>query len=140
MLISPDDIDDRTVPVPARHVALVEVDDGGVLIDEKAGRGYALNSTAALLWTLFDSTSPLGDLIDDLSAAFGVTRTEVADSVHGIVRFLGELGLFVNVTRNIASLPVDIEYVDSDECREPTAPAVVVPSFDARYLVAPGNA
>lgn len=139
MLISPEDIDDHTVPVPTSHAALVEIDDGGLLVDEEAGRGYALNATATLLWKLFDSVSPLGDLVEDVSAVFGVPREEVADSVRGLVRFFGEVGLFDNVTRNIASVPIDLEYVDLDECGEPVPPGPR-PSFDARYLEAPPNA
>jgi hypothetical protein len=140
VLISPDDVDERTVPFPAPHVALVEIDGGGVLVDEEAGRGYALNATASLLWTLLDSVSPLGDLIDDVSAAFDAPRQDIADSLHGMVRFLGELGLFENVTRHISSVPIDIEYVDVDECGEPISPGAAAPSFDTRYLVAPPNA
>ncbi len=140
MLISPEEVDDRTVPLPAPHVALVDVDDGGVLVDEEAGRGYALNATASLVWKLFDSASPLGDLIEDVSAAFGAPLEEVADSVHGLVRFFGELGLFENVIRNIASVPIDIEYVDVDECGEPIPPGADAPSFDGRYLPARPNA
>jgi Coenzyme PQQ synthesis protein D (PqqD) len=141
VLIRPDDIDDRTVPVPAPHVAIVEIDEGGLLIDEEAGRGYALNATASLLWTLFDSVSPLGDVIDDVSAAFGAPRRDVAGNVHGLVRSFGELGLLANVTRNIASVPIDIEYVDLDECGEPVPPGPPdASSFDARYLPAPPNA
>jgi hypothetical protein len=122
-------------------VALIEVDDGGVLVDEEAGRGYALNATGSLLWTLFDSVSPLGDLIDDVSATFTAPRQDIADSVLGLVRFFGELGLFDNVTRNIASVPIDIEYVDVDDCGEPIPPgAAQGPSFDDRYLEAPPNA
>src|SRR2546423_6151868 len=141
MLISPDDVADRPVPLPASQVAFVEVDDGGVLVDEEAGRGYAVNATASLLWTLFDSVSPLGEVIDDVSAAFGEPRPDIADSVHGLVRFFGELGLFENVTRNLASVPIDIEYVDLDECGEPIPPgASDGPSFDARYLATLPNA
>jgi coenzyme PQQ synthesis protein D (PqqD) len=141
VLISPDDVDDRTVPVPAAHVALVEIDDGGVLVDEEAGRGYAVNATAALLWKLFDSVSPLGELIDDVSAAFGEPRSDIAASVHGVVRFLGELGLFENVTRSLASVPIDIEYVDVDDCGQPVPSAAADrTAFDARYLAAPANA
>lgn len=139
MLIRPDDVDDRTVPIPAAHIGIVEIDDGALLVDEEAGRGYAVNATAALLWRLLDSRSPLGDVIDDVSAAFGVSRQEVADSCHGLVRVLGELGLFENLARSFASLPVDIEYVDVDECGEPIRP-VDERSFDSRYLLAPPNA
>ncbi|MDQ1565413.1 MAG: hypothetical protein QOF96_293 [Actinomycetota bacterium] len=140
MVIRFDDIDDRTVPIPAAHVAIVEIDDGGLLVDEEAGRGYALNATASLLWRLLDSRSPLGDLIDDVSAAFGVPRTDLADSCLGLVRAFGELGLLENVTRSLASLPIDIDYVDLDECGEPVRPPTDGPSFDSRYLAAPPNA
>jgi hypothetical protein len=112
-----------------------------VVVDEEAGRGYALNATASLVWKLLDSVSPLGDLIDDVSAAFAAPRADVAGSVHGLVRFFGELGLFDNVTRNISSVPIDIEFVDVDECGEPIPPAAADgPSFDSRYLAAPPNA
>jgi hypothetical protein len=141
VLISPDEVDDRTVPLPAPHIAFVEVEDRGVVVDEEAGRGYALNATASLVWKLLDSVSPLGDLIDDVSAAFAAPRADVAGSVHGLVRFFGELGLFDNVTRNISSVPIDIEFVDVDECGEPIPPAAADgPSFDSRYLAAPPNA
>jgi coenzyme PQQ synthesis protein D (PqqD) len=141
MLIHPDDIDDRTVPLPARYVALVEIDDGGLLVDEEAGRGYPLNATALLLWKLFDSVSPLGDLIDNVSAAFEEPREEIAGSVHELVRTFGLLGLLENVARHIASVPIDVHYVEVDECGEPIPPgAAAGPSFDARYLAAPPNA
>jgi hypothetical protein len=44
-----------------------------------------------------------------------------------------------NVRRNLASLPMDIEYIDVDECGE-VVPPEVLPSFDARYVAAPPNA
>ncbi len=139
MFIGPDDVDDGTVPVPAAHAALVEIDDGGLLVDEESGRGYALNATASLLWKLFDSVSPLGDLIDDVCAVFGAPREEVTFSVHGLVRFFGDVGLLKNVTRSLSSLPIDIEYIDVDECGEPIPPGPR-PSFDDRYVDAPPNA
>lgn len=140
MLISPDDVDDRTIPLPVPHAAMIEIDDGGLLVDEEAGRGYALNATATRIWKLFDLKCPVGDLIDDVSAAYGVPRPEVADSVRGLVRTFGEYGLFENVARNIASIPIDVEYVDVDECGEVIQPAADGPSFDTRYLAAPPNA
>ena len=134
----PGEIDDHTIPRPVSHAGLVEIDDGGVLVDEEAGRGYALNATASVLWSLFDSRSSLGELADDVSNMFGVPRQEVADSCHGLVRVLGELGLFENVARSFASLPIDITY--ADDCGEPNPPLSDAPAFDSRYLVAPPNA
>ncbi len=141
MLIHPDDIDARTVPLPAAHVALVQVDDGGVLVDEEAGRGLALNATASLLWSLLDSVSPIGDLVDDVSDVFGTPREEVEDSIVELVRFFGEFGLFTNVARDSAAVPIDIEYVDVDECGESIPPSAAAgPTIDDRYLAAPPNA
>jgi coenzyme PQQ synthesis protein D (PqqD) len=139
VLIHPEDIDDRTVPVPATHVAFVPVDDGGVIVDEAAGRGYAVNASASLLWTLLDAVSPLGAVVDDVSDVFGAPREEVQDRVHATVRFFAELGLFNNVTRRIESVPIDVEYVDLDECGEPVPPGPA-PTFDERYVKSPPNA
>jgi hypothetical protein len=139
VVIHPDEIDDRTVPIPAPHMTLVEIDDGGLLVDEEAGEGFALNATASLTWKLLDSVSPIGHLIDDLAATFGVARDEVADSVQGLVRFFGEFGMLDNVARSFSSLPMDIEYVDVDECGE-VIPPETLPVFDARYVTAPPNA
>ena len=141
MLIDPDEIDERTVPVPAPHVALVDIDDAGLLVDEEAGRGYPVNVTAALLWKLLDGVSPLGDLIDDMTAAFGAPRSAVADGVHDSVRTFGELGLLENVSRTFTSLPIDVEYADPDECDEPIAPGYPAEQiFDDRYLTVQPNA
>jgi hypothetical protein len=139
VVIRPEEIDDSTVPVPAAHVAFVPVDDGGVVVDEAAGRAYALNASASLLWTLFDSVSPLGELVADVSDVFGAPTEEVGDRVHALVRFFAEVGLFTNMTRRIESVPIDVEYVDVDECGEPIPPGPT-PTFDARYLKAPLNA
>ena len=139
MIIRPDDIDERTVPLPASHVAIVEVADGGVLVDEEAGRGYPVNSTASLIWKLLDSVSPIGEIIDDVSSTFGTARSDVAANVVSLARTFGELGLFDNVSRNPASIPIDIEYVDLDACGEPVQAGATEPP-DERYLAAPANA
>jgi hypothetical protein len=142
MIIRPDDIDDRTVPLPASHVAIVDVDDdGGVLVDEEAGRGYPVNATASLIWKVLDSVSPIGEIIDDVSSTFGAPPSDVAASVHGLVRTFGQLGLLDNVSRDPASIPIDIEYVDLDACGEPVPPgANDGVASDERYLTAPPNA
>ncbi len=140
MIIGPDEIDDLTVPIPAPHVALLEMEEGGLLVDEEAGRAYPVNATASLVWKLLNSGSPIGDLIDEVSDTFGESRSEIAAAVHGLMRTFGELGLFENVLRSFASLPVDIEYVDLDECGEPVQPDGAERFFDERYLTAPPNA
>lgn len=141
MVIRPEELDEWTVLVPAPHVAIVEIDDGGLLVDEEAGRGYPVNATAALLWKLLDSVTPIGALIDDVSAAFDTSRPAVAESVYGLAQTFGHLGLFENVSRTFTSLPVDIHYADPNRCDEPApagSPGQV--RFDGRYLPVPPNA
>lgn len=140
MSIAAGDVDETTVVAPAPQVGTVAVGDRVVLVDEEAGRGWALNPMGALIWRLFDGESPLGDLVDDLSDVLGAPRDEVAASVTGLASFLGEGGMLDGVRRSLASVPVDIEYVDVDDCGEViTAAAVPVLSFDHRYLAAPPN-
>jgi len=140
--IAPEEVGDATVVVPSRHVGTVAVDDRVVLVDEEAGRGYALNPSASLIWRLFDGESAIGELVDDISEILGVPHDEVHGSVTGLASFLGELGLLEGVRRSVASLPIDIEYVDLDDCGEVvTVPAAAqeMPTFDSRYLAAPPN-
>lgn len=137
MHIVPGDLDGSSIVVPGDHVGIVDVDDRALLVDEFAGRGYALNPTGALVWRLLDGTSALGELIDDIVDAFGASRGEIERSVIGIVGTFGELGLLDNVVRRLESVPIDIEYVDAD-CAQPAGPAPE-PTFDSRYLAAPPN-
>lgn len=139
--ITVNEIGESTVVVPGRHVGVVEVEDCLLLIDEGAGRGYPLNLTGSLVWQLLGSPAPLGELIEDLSAAYGAARPHVAHDVLGLVRNLGSLGLLEGVFRSLESVPIDLEFVD-DECSEPDADGgrPDCPDFDARYLAAPPNA
>jgi hypothetical protein len=140
VVIGSEEIGEGTVPVPASHVALVEIDDDGLLVDEEAGRAYPVNATAALLWKLLDSVSPVGDLIDDISAVYGAPRSAVAESVHDLLRTFGELGLLRNVGRSFSSVPIDVIYAD-DPCLEPLPPGPPSePPLDDRYLPVPPNA
>lgn len=143
MFISAAEIDEATVVVPGSHVGVVEVEDRILLVDESAGRGHALNPTATLVWRLLGSPAPLGELIEELSGAFGVPRREVGHSVIGLVRNLGALGLLDGVFRSLESVPIDLEFVDPVDCEEPQPAGgggLAASEFDARYLAAPPNA
>lgn len=140
--ITVNEIGEATVVMPGSHVGVVEVEDCLLLIDEGAGRGYPLNLTGSLVWQLLGSPAPLGELIEDLSAAYGAERPDVAHDVIGLVRNFGSLGLLEGVFRSLESVPIDIEFVDDDECNEPDAAGGRRDDagFDARYLAAPPNA
>lgn len=45
------------------------------------------------MWSCFDGSARLDDLIDDLSVAFGVERDVVSDDVLAFTRRVGRLGL-----------------------------------------------
>lgn len=137
MLIAPEHVDDDTVVVRSSHAGLVDVDDRGIVVDEEAGRAYALNPTATLVWRLLDGASPVGALIEDLSDAFAAPRAEVADGVLGLVRYFGLLGLLDNVARHLSTVPIDVEYVgDGRDCGPGESDP---PTFDDRYLAVPPN-
>ncbi|MGH9178397.1 MAG: PqqD family protein [Acidimicrobiales bacterium] len=142
MAITVHEIGEATVVVPGDHVGVVEVEDCLLLVDEGAGRGYPLNITGSLVWQLLGSSAPLGELIEDLSAVFGAPRPDVAHDVIGLVRTFGSLGLLDGVFRSLESVPIDIEFVDADDCDAPDAPDARLdgPGLDTRYLAAPPNA
>jgi hypothetical protein len=70
-------IDPATVLGPAAGVAWVAVGDEIVVYRVADAASLVLNSTAGLLWQCLDRTSRLGDILDDLAAAFGTDPAEV---------------------------------------------------------------
>ena len=62
---------------PADGVAWVAIGDEIVVYRVAPPDSYVLNPIAGLLWQCLDGTSPLTDILDDLSAAFEADRAEV---------------------------------------------------------------
>lgn len=135
-LILPEQIDTRSTLRPGQHVGEAEVDDGLVLVDELAARALALNPSAALIWRCLDGVAPLGEIIEDLSEAFGVDTEVVGHDVVATVQDLGAFGLLEGVAIRPELLPVEIQYVGDADCTEP-ADATGTPALGERYLAVP---
>ena len=93
-----DAIDEAYAPARGEHVHTVVLDGEGVLLDEDENRLHLLNATATLLWQLYDGTTTLGDLADDLSAEIGGDRATILADLVTISRHLGSEGLLEGVT------------------------------------------
>ncbi len=70
---------------PAAGVASVAIGDEVVVHRVAPPDSFVLNTTAGLLWQCLDGKSSLGDILDDLAAAFGADRVEVEKGCVPIV-------------------------------------------------------
>jgi hypothetical protein len=81
--------------VPSRRADVVELDmeDGLVLFDPRTSLVHHLNSTARVVWRLFDGTASIGILSDDVADELGLDRFEVERQVTTLVAQLEEMHL-----------------------------------------------
>lgn len=74
-------------------MAAVGVDTQVVLLDDATGVLHRLEPLGAIVWSCFDGSGTLDEIIDDLSVEFGAERAQVSTDVLSLVGELGELGL-----------------------------------------------
>lgn len=81
--------------LPSRRADVVELDmeDGLVLFDPTTSLVHHLNSTARVVWRLFDGTASIGSLSDDVAGELGLDRFEVERQVATLVSQLDALHL-----------------------------------------------
>jgi hypothetical protein len=95
-------IDEQFVPRPNRTVSSVALDGELVLAAARPGlSGYDahwLDRIASVVWSSFDSVTPLASIIDDCTDVFGADRDAVRDDVLALARTLGRAGLLDGVT------------------------------------------
>jgi hypothetical protein len=77
--------DERAVPRCPPTVASAELDGELVLYDEDRRRLIVLNETAALVWSSCDGTRTVGEMIDEIAAAYTMERENVAEDVTGLI-------------------------------------------------------
>ncbi|MFN8024862.1 MAG: PqqD family protein [Acidimicrobiia bacterium] len=90
-----------------RHSALsrsdavhtVVLDGEGVLLDEHENRLHLLNSSATLLWQLYDGATTLDDLAADISATLHADHEAVVADLVAMSRHLAEEGLLAGFVR-----------------------------------------
>ena len=75
--------------IPLEHVVFTEFEGGeGVLVDLNTQRYYQLNETAMLVWRCLEKGKPLSEVVEEMSAAYEVTREHAAQSVERLLRHL----------------------------------------------------
>lgn len=78
-----------------RHVSVSDVEDGMVLLDERKGRYFKLNSSGAMiLRALLDGSSP-ADVTRSLVERYEVSEERAAADVDALIAALADRGLVV---------------------------------------------
>lgn len=97
MIVESAAIDSSFVPRPCSEVTTVELDGEAVLYDERTHTAHVLNGTAAVLWSCFDGSASLAEIIGDVADVYGAPAAMVEEDVVGLARRLGSQGLLDGV-------------------------------------------
>ena len=108
--ITANEIDESFVPTARSTAASIELDGEAVVFSEDTGALHLLNPTATVIWSCFDGSGTLGELIDDLAVGFNVDRAVVRQDVLELAREVGHSGLLEGV--EAAPGRHDLAYVD----------------------------
>ena len=72
--------------VPGKHVVATDFDGGeGILVDLNTKKYYQLNETAMVVWKGLEKGKTVGEIVDDLTAAYEVAPEKAILSVQRIV-------------------------------------------------------
>jgi hypothetical protein len=74
-------------------VASVELDGETVILDEREDSLHLLNPTAATIWRCLDGAGTVGELISDLSEAFGSDPQTIRHDVSALLADFAAQGL-----------------------------------------------
>lgn len=86
-------VGDDFVPRVKPSVASVELDGERVLYDADSGRLHRLDPVGSVIWACFDGHAPVGELVTDLAAGFGVATGQLRSDVARLVTTLVDEGL-----------------------------------------------
>ncbi|MBP7632427.1 MAG: PqqD family protein, partial [Acidimicrobiales bacterium] len=86
--ITPDQIDDRFIPVPGPTVEQAVVDGDLVLVDGWRSASV-VGPLGSVIWGSFDGRATVGQIVDELAAATGADPGVVAHDVVGFTRQMG---------------------------------------------------
>lgn len=81
------------VPRSRPTVLALDMGDGVILYDDDSSLVHHLNHSAAIVWHLCDGSATIAQLVEDISAEFGVPVDELAPQVARTVGELEVLGL-----------------------------------------------
>lgn len=95
--VAPEAIDGSFVPAGRVTVASVEIDGEVVLLDGRSGVLRNLDPLGGIVWSCFDASGTIDEIVTDLCAEFGADRDAVHSDVLGLARALGRDGLLEGV-------------------------------------------
>ncbi|MGW1604207.1 lasso peptide biosynthesis PqqD family chaperone [Streptomyces eurythermus] len=78
------------------HVTTVTTDDGLVLLDERGGRYWQLNTTAAAILDHLARGSDPHTTAEHLVSRYGITREQAESDVHTFLEQLHSTGLLTS--------------------------------------------
>jgi hypothetical protein len=104
-MIDPEGIDEDFIAGQSTEVASVELDGEAVLYDESDGSIHVLNATATVLWSCFDGSTPLREIISDLAESFALPADQMRGDVLVLAKELGAKGLLAGVRRSAEAEP-----------------------------------
>ena len=75
--------------VPHEHVVFTEFDAGeGVLVDLNTKKYFQLNETALIVWRGLERDQAMGEIVEEITAAYDVTPEHAAESVRKLLENL----------------------------------------------------
>lgn len=95
--VSADDINGAFVPRARPSVASLELDGDVVLLDSDTSAAHHLDPVAGIVWSCFDGSGTIDEIVADLSAEFAGAHAQIYDDVINLTRQLGGDGLLEGV-------------------------------------------
>ena len=96
------DIDPTFVPRQSAAAFTVEIDGEAVILDEAHNRLHHLNATACLVWSCFDGSGTIDEIVRDLASAYGASPARTGTDVLALARELATQGLIDGVEPEVA--------------------------------------
>jgi peroxiredoxin len=103
------DIDATFVPELKQTVAVVEIDEETVLLEEETSALHWLDQLGTIVLKCFDGEATVEELSADIAEAFGADRQVVRDDLIGTTRLLGGAGLLMGVAEDPPPQPMQPE-------------------------------
>jgi peroxiredoxin len=103
------DIDATFVPELRQTVAVLEIDEEAVLLEEETSALHWLDQLGTIVLKCFDGEATVEELSADIAEAFGADRQVVRDDLIGTTRRLGGAGLLKGVAEDPPPRPMQPE-------------------------------
>ncbi|GGI05354.1 PqqD family protein [Egicoccus halophilus] len=109
-------IDGSYVPSLGSGVIAMPVAEETLLFDEQRGMLHQLDPIGAAVCSCMDGETSIDQAVDELAAAFGAPRDQVASDVLALVEEFGRLGLLDGLEPEPAPAAIkgdDVQFPDS---------------------------